>query len=119
MDLTPEEIWKLRNIVVRAVSECQEVLSGAARRAKAAAKAVPPAAAQPAAPPPVVTVPMAPRETKLAYSVQETALVLSISRSTLYKLMGAGDLRAIHIGQRTVIERSAIEAFLARARARV
>jgi excisionase family DNA binding protein len=114
MDLTPQDIWTLRNIIVRAVTDCQEVLSGAARRAKAA-EAKPPgsSASSPAA---VPAWPLPPPEPRLAYSVQEAADGLNLSRSTLYKLIKQGDLQVLHIGGRTLIEVASMDALLARAR---
>ena len=35
MDLTPQDLWTLRNIIIRAVNESHEVLAAAARRAGA------------------------------------------------------------------------------------
>jgi excisionase family DNA binding protein len=51
---------------------------------------------------------------KLAYRVVEAAHALAISRSRLYELIGAGDIRILKDGARTLIRRSELEAYLLR-----
>ena len=51
---------------------------------------------------------------KLAYRVVEAAYALAISRSRLYELIGAGDIKILKDGGRTLIRRSELEAYLAR-----
>jgi len=40
---------------------------------------------------------------KLAYSIQEACGLLSIGRTTLYSLIGQGDLAILKVGRRTLI----------------
>jgi excisionase family DNA binding protein len=51
--------------------------------------------------------------TRLAYSPSEGAQVLSISRSKIYELIAAGDLKIIKLGSRTLILHSELVRFLA------
>lgn len=49
---------------------------------------------------------------KLAYSIQETCGLLSIGRTTLYALIGQGDLAVLKIGRRTLIPAKSLDAFI-------
>ncbi|MDO8396557.1 MAG: helix-turn-helix domain-containing protein [Bradyrhizobium sp.] len=49
---------------------------------------------------------------KLAYSIQETCGLLSIGRTTLYALIGRGDLTVLKIGRRTLISAKSLDAFI-------
>jgi excisionase family DNA binding protein len=49
---------------------------------------------------------------KLTYSIQETCGLLSIGRTTLYALIGQGDLAVLKIGRRTLIPAKSLEAFI-------
>jgi excisionase family DNA binding protein len=40
---------------------------------------------------------------KLAYTVEETLAAIGIGRTTLYKMIGEGKLRAVKMGGRTLI----------------
>lgn len=51
---------------------------------------------------------------KLAYKVSEAAHALAISRSRLYELIGAGEIKILKDGGRTLIRRTELEAFLER-----
>lgn len=51
---------------------------------------------------------------KLAYRVVEAAYALAISRSRLYELIGAGEIKILKDGSRTLIRRGELEAYLAR-----
>lgn len=51
---------------------------------------------------------------KLAYRVTEAAHALAISRSRLYELIGAGQIKILKDGGRTLIRRSELEAYLLR-----
>jgi excisionase family DNA binding protein len=51
--------------------------------------------------------------TRLAYSPSEGAQVLGISRSKIYELIAAGDLKVIKLGSRTLILHSELVRFLA------
>jgi len=53
--------------------------------------------------------PYAPR---LAYSVDEAAHAISISRTELYRMVKRGDLRARRCGQRILISRRELERYL-------
>ncbi len=52
----------------------------------------------------------------LFLSVQDTAQALSLSRSSIYKLINAGTLHTIKIGTRTLVTMESIEALLGEAR---
>ena len=49
---------------------------------------------------------------KLAYSIQEVCGLLSIGRTTLYALIGQGDLTVLKIGRRTLISAKSLDAFI-------
>jgi excisionase family DNA binding protein len=51
--------------------------------------------------------------TRLAYSPSEGAQVLGISRSKIYELIAAGDLKVIKLGSRTLLLHSELVRFLA------
>lgn len=51
---------------------------------------------------------------KLAYRVREAAHALAISRSRLYELIGAGEIKILKDGGRTLIKRTELEAYLHR-----
>jgi excisionase family DNA binding protein len=46
---------------------------------------------------------------RLVHSPRETEVLIGLSRSTIYRLIGAGRLVAIKIGGRTAITRESIE----------
>jgi excisionase family DNA binding protein len=54
--------------------------------------------------------------TKLAYSVNETLILLSIGRTSLYAAIKRGDLRVAKLGRRTLIYATDLEHFLAKLR---
>jgi len=62
------------------------------------------------------TVPQALRsegpERRKAYRINEAARLLSISRSTMYKMESAGSLKMIHVGGRTLVTDVEIERLL-------
>jgi excisionase family DNA binding protein len=49
---------------------------------------------------------------KLAYSIQEACGLLSIGRTTLYALIGQGDLAVLKIGRRTLISAKSLDTFI-------
>mgnify|MGYP001165406822 CR=1 FL=1 len=51
---------------------------------------------------------------KLAYSVREAAQAVAISRSRLYELIGAGEIKILKDGARTLIRKTELEAYLHR-----
>ncbi len=51
---------------------------------------------------------------KLAFSVEETAELLSISRSQLYRLIDLGELSTVKIGECRRITKGQLEGFLER-----
>lgn len=55
----------------------------------------------------------------IAYSVTDAGKMLSVSRATIYNLITAGELQAIHVPgmRRTLIARTELEAWLERQRA--
>lgn len=48
------------------------------------------------------------------YKVNEVALLLGLSRTTIYKLMGQGELRQIKLGASTLIPADSVDALLLR-----
>lgn len=54
------------------------------------------------------------REEPLLLRVTEAARLLSVSRSTLYELLVAGELRSIKVGRVMLIPRSEVDAWVAR-----
>ena len=51
---------------------------------------------------------------RLAYSVDEAAAIIGLSRDLLYDQMRTGKLAYLKIGQRRIITRQHLEAFLSR-----
>lgn len=49
---------------------------------------------------------------KLGYSIKEAAHATSISRSTLYALVAAGQIRSVSVGGRKIIPASALHALI-------
>ena len=49
----------------------------------------------------------------LAYSINDAARQIGLSRSTLYELFEAGDLAYLKIGKRRLVEHEEIKRFLA------
>jgi excisionase family DNA binding protein len=45
---------------------------------------------------------------KLAYSINETALVLSLGRTSIYAMIAEGSLEAFKLGRRTLIKADSI-----------
>jgi len=58
----------------------------------------------------VIGVPTAPAAEPLTRSIKETAQLLSIGRSTIYRLIGEGALETVKIGHRTLIKSASIRA---------
>ena len=52
---------------------------------------------------------------RMAYSIPEAAAMAGVSRSLVYKQMGAGRLGAIKIGKRRLIPADALRAWIASA----
>lgn len=106
MTLTPQDLWTLRNILIRAVNETHEVLAAAVRRPQPESpREVPEPPKHTAAPKP-----------RLTYPLVEAADLLGLSNASLYRLIARGDVKAVRIGSRRMIEAAEIEALLARAR---
>jgi excisionase family DNA binding protein len=108
MQLTAQDLWSLRNILIRAVNESHEVLGAAVRRAPRKAPPSVPAAPPPAPPP----------KPRLAYPLSEVAILLGVSRASVYRLIALKELKAVRIGSRRLIEAAEIEGMLSRARRR-
>jgi excisionase family DNA binding protein len=49
---------------------------------------------------------------KLVYSVTEAAALLSVGRTTVYQLIGSGELRSVKIGTRRLVARRDLEAYV-------
>ncbi len=125
MHLTPQDLWTIWTIVIRAVNECHEVLAAPARTAQSerrnqevrgrpgsdqrAARAGAAASAQgnpgstASSPRPVH---------KLAYSIKEAAAALGVSTGTIWNLIRAGDLWTFKLGVRTLIKAQVLADFI-------
>lgn len=57
-----------------------------------------------------------PNAPRVLVKVEEAARLLSISRSTAYALIGAGDLESVTIGRARRVPADAIESFVTRLR---
>jgi DNA binding domain, excisionase family len=59
---------------------------------------------------------MAEKEEKarLAYTIPDACAAIGVSRSMLYELIGAGEIRTIKIGTRTLVPASELAAFVER-----
>ncbi|MGH1488204.1 MAG: helix-turn-helix domain-containing protein [Acidimicrobiales bacterium] len=55
---------------------------------------------------------------KLTYSINEVAAVLGVGRTTVYELIREHQLLSIKIGQRRLVARTDLEAFVTDLRAR-
>ncbi|MFF8763383.1 helix-turn-helix domain-containing protein [Nocardiopsis dassonvillei] len=53
-------------------------------------------------------------EHKVAYSVQETAHVLSLGTTTVKKLIATGQLPSVRVGRRRLVPHSALETYINR-----
>ncbi|MDR2560359.1 MAG: helix-turn-helix domain-containing protein [Holophagales bacterium] len=53
-------------------------------------------------------------ETRILYGIRELTKQLSVSRSTLYNLFRTGELAFVKIGERRLVEASAIADFIQR-----
>jgi excisionase family DNA binding protein len=51
---------------------------------------------------------------KAAYTVNETLAILSIGRTSLYKLVQSGDLKLVKLGKKSLLYATDIAAFLTR-----
>ena len=49
---------------------------------------------------------------KLAYTLEETAKALTLSRATVFKLVKSGRLRAVRVGSRALIPVKELQRFL-------
>lgn len=54
---------------------------------------------------------------KVSYNIQEAVAASGISRTTLYELMGAGELNYSQVRGRRIIPRAALDELLTRTRA--
>jgi excisionase family DNA binding protein len=52
----------------------------------------------------------------LLLTIPQTAAVLAVGRTTVYELIGAGDLEAVHIGRSIRVPVEALESFVERRR---
>lgn len=68
----------------------------------------------PAAPPAVPRPVAPPAEERILLSVIEAARRLGIGRSLMYELLGAGEIRSIHVGRLRKIPVAALSEFIAR-----
>ncbi len=113
MTLTPQDLSALRIIILRAVNECFEVVTAAARRTdvdqnrRENAPQTAPAGPLPASPTSAQTA-------KLTYSLPEAARHLSLSRTTLWRLIRSGMLTTVALGSRRVVRAADIDRLLAR-----
>ena len=116
MDLTPQDLIGLRNVVLRAVHECHDILAAAARRTNADSQLARSHAQVVRTPnPPASPSPLPPTHPKLLYSIKEASQALGLGRTKLYVMIKDGSLPAMHIGRRTLIKASDIDALIAQA----
>jgi len=52
----------------------------------------------------------------LLLTIPQAAVVLAVGRTTVYELIGAGDLEAVHIGRSTRVPAAALEDYVERQR---
>lgn len=57
---------------------------------------------------------MVPSEPKLLLTIEETAHLLGVNRSTVYDLIGCGDLPSVKIGRRRLVYRQSLINFIIR-----
>ncbi len=50
---------------------------------------------------------------RMLYSINETVQILGVQRTTVYELIGRGELETVKIGRRTLVPADSIEAFVA------
>lgn len=113
MTLTPQDIRSLRDIAVRALNEACDVLVAAARREGPEVRRARPPIVQPQASSPQSE----PPPHRFAYTIAEASRILGVGRSSLYTLIARGELKAVRVLSRRLIEAREIEALLAKARA--
>jgi len=51
---------------------------------------------------------------RLSYTIPDAATAIGVSRSTLYELIGAGEIRTFKVGTRTLVPASELVAFIDR-----
>jgi excisionase family DNA binding protein len=56
------------------------------------------------------------RATPLLLTILETAALLSVGRSTVYELIGAGELETVHIGRSVRVPADALRWYISRLR---
>jgi excisionase family DNA binding protein len=56
----------------------------------------------------------APYQVPLLLSIKQTCRLLGLGRTSLYALMGSGQLRSVTVGRRRFVPREAIDEFIAR-----
>ncbi|WP_313473005.1 helix-turn-helix domain-containing protein [Brevundimonas sp.] len=56
----------------------------------------------------------APIPAKLSYGIREAGQALGVSRPTLYRMIGRGELATFKLGSRTLIRRTELDALLDR-----
>ncbi len=57
---------------------------------------------------------MAENKGRLAYTIPDACEQLGVGRSMLYELIGAGEVRTIKVGTRTLVPESELSAFIQR-----
>jgi len=102
MELTPQDIQLLRNVIMRAVNDGHDILKEAARRQRVAVK-------RPEPPPPPSREPTTVDPPRKLYSTKEAAYLLSISHTTIWRMVQERKLCRVKIGSRSMIEATEIE----------
>jgi excisionase family DNA binding protein len=127
MQLTPQDLWTLRNIAIRAINECHEVFTGAARIEQAArrnedaqersrqkrreqAPTAQSAHRQALDKPAPGARPVAVE--RLAYSVKEAAAAIGISVASIWRHISEGRLETFKLGGRRLIPAASLRALL-------
>ena len=57
--------------------------------------------------------PTAVRQEPLAATITDTCQIIGVRRSTIYRLINAGDLEIIKIGKRTLVVIASVQSFIA------
>jgi excisionase family DNA binding protein len=116
MDLTPQDLWTLRNILIAAIRDSHEVLATAARRAKTDKAVL--AATRPLETPAPVPPARSEQAPRLAYTMKEAARLLSLSRTTLYRLIGEGAVPTVQVGGRRLVRAADLAVLLTNGQSR-
>lgn len=103
--LNARDLRMLRDVAVRAVNECHDILAAAQKRELSLPMPKGQRAGRsdvPARPVIGTETPAAPAAPKLLFSVGEVASALGVSKSTVWRLRAEGQLQVFKLGGRTL-----------------